>query len=91
MGMCGPKEIKNTLLNIAMRVYVSVESREIVEILLLWRVRLNFDIKYTGLYREDGGILLHKTCSRKTCRLRKELLRLFKYQELDTTSTKKTK
>lgn len=53
---------------------------------LLWRLKFIFDIKDTGLYRDNCVILLRKTSQRNTDRLRKEQIRFLKDHEVNITT-----
>lgn len=71
---CLWSKTNNTEFNIAMSTYDSSEAYNIVGIQLLRRLRFMFDIKDTGLYRDDGEILLRKTSPRNKDGLRKIII-----------------
>lgn len=77
----------NPEFNVAMGAYDSAEAWNIAGILLQWCLRFMFNIKDTGLYRDDGLILLWKTSPHNRDWLRKELRKFYKNHDLNITTT----
>ena len=54
------------------------QIRELVSIHILSLLQNELDKRSTGLYRDDGLVLLRNTSKQKTDRIRKDLIEIFK-------------
>lgn len=57
----------------------------------MWRLRYLFDINNTGLYKDDGAILVRKANPRNMNRSREELINFFKDHKLKISRTTNAK
>ena len=81
----------NGLFDITMGSYVGAEAAELAGLYLLHKIKCKcFGIKEVGLYRDDGLAIVDGPGLR-TDRVRKELIRLFKEEDLQITVENNTK
>ena len=75
-----PWEKKNTesCFYITMDSFDGAQIRELVGIHILSLLQNELDKRSTGLYRDDGLVLLRNTSKQKTDRIRKDLIEIFK-------------
>ena len=73
-------EKKNTesCFYITMDSFDGAQIRELVGIHILSLLQNELDKRSTGLYRDDGLVLLRNTSKQKTDRIRKDLIEIFK-------------
>ena len=76
---------ENELFDVTMGSFDGAEICELVGLYLLHKLQPLLDMKNTGLYRDDSLAALKSQSARRLDRIRKDIVQIFKSEELDIT------